>query len=475
MTAPARGGADGSGDRPLWGRTAAEIAELVRARRVTAEQVLVEHLGRIDEREPALNAFAVIGRVAALEEARSRDRRDDLDRLPLAGVPVAVKDDVDVAGLPTRKGSLATAPLAVEADDTMVARLRRAGAVVVGKTNAAELAAWPFTETLAFGVTRNPWRLDRTPGGSSGGSAAAVAGGMVPIAVGSDSLGSIRIPAACCGLVGIKPGTGLVPRPRGAGHAWFGMTEHGPLATCVEDVALTLSVMAGDGVGSAVQPPTAPLRVATSTRPPLPGIPVARADGDAVATLAGVLEAAGHTVTEADPPYPSDLVLTVTRRWDGAIAADATGLDRRLLSTRIRRKARAGRLVQRMSPSTTAEADEFRELMDAWFRGHDVLLTPVLARAQLRVGALHRRGWLASNLVSARFAPFPAPWNLSGYPAVAVPAGATRGGLPVGVQLVAPRGREDVLLGLASQLELLRPWPRLAPDTASVNPGGSVR
>lgn len=450
-------------DRPLWGRTAAEIAELVRSRRVTAEEVLVAHLGRIDEREPALNAFAALARRGAADEARALDRRDDLDGLPLAGVPVAVKDDVDVAGLPTRRGSLATSPGAVEADDTMVARLRGAGAVVVGKTNLPELGAWPFTETLAFGATRNPWRLDRTPGGSSGGSAAAVAGGLVPIAVGGDSLGSIRIPAACCGLVGIKPGTGLVPRPRGAGHSWFGMGEHGPLTTSVEDLALALSVMADGGVASTVEPLPAPLHVVTSTRPPLPGIPVGRAADEAVATVAGVLEAAGHAVTEADPPYPADLAVIMARRWDGAIAADAAGLDRRLLSARTRRKARAGRLTQRVSPSTTAEADAFREAMDAWFLGHDVLITPVLARAQLRVGALHRRGWLASNLVSARFAPFPMPWNLSGYPAVAVPAGSTRGGLPVGVQLVAPCGREDVLLGAAAHVELLRPWPRLAP------------
>jgi amidase len=171
---------------------------------------------------------------------------------------------------------------------------------------------------------------------------------------------------------------------------------------------------------------------------------------------------AGHDVVEADPPYPADLAATLTARWVGAVPADAEGLDRRLLSPRIRGMARAGRLAQRVRPSTAAEAEAVREVMDAWFLDHDLLVTPVLARPQLRVGALHRRGWLLTVLVSARYAPFTGAWNLVGYPALAVPAGTTRGGLPLGVQLVAPRGREDVLLGVAAQLEQRRPWPRLA-------------
>src|SRR5699024_10562525 len=210
-------------------------------------------------------------------------QRSDLAELPLAGVPVAIKDVLAVEGESVRFGSAATPQAPSTADDELVARLRRAGAVVVGITAVPELCIFPTTDST-FGITRNPWDRSRTPGGSSGGSGAAVASGMVPIAHGTDGLGSIRIPSANCGLVGIKPGRALLPAEDGAA-SWFGMSESGPLATTVADAALMLSVLADDP--ALADPAPAPgLRIGVSADTPSP---VTRLDG----ALAAALEQVG--------------------------------------------------------------------------------------------------------------------------------------------------------------------------------------
>ena len=202
--------------------------------------VLEAHLDRIEALDPTMKAFQVVRRDEALAEAAVLADRQDLDALPLAAVPVGVKDNVDVAGTPTRQGSAGTSSAPAERDDELVSRLRSAGCVVIGKTQMPELAIWPFTEPTAFPVTRNPWDLDRTPGGSTGGGAAAVAAGMTALALGSDGGGSLRVPAACCGIVGLKPGAGVVPLAGGAAAHWYGMTAFGPLARTVSDTAIAL-------------------------------------------------------------------------------------------------------------------------------------------------------------------------------------------------------------------------------------------
>ncbi|MBO0868992.1 MAG: amidase, partial [Micromonosporaceae bacterium] len=214
------------------GATAKQIARAVRRGDTSATQVLADHLDAIRRDESAVNAFRVL-RAEAVAEAEAVDEQEDLANLPLAGVPVAVKENTPVAGLPTWHGSAAAAGPVAETDHEVVRRLRGAGAVVVATSRMPELGLWGFTDDETA-ITRNPWRLDRTPGGSSGGAAAAVAAGLVPIAHGNDGLGSVRNPAACCGLVGIKPGHGVVPAQLPV-EDWFGLVEHGILATTVAD------------------------------------------------------------------------------------------------------------------------------------------------------------------------------------------------------------------------------------------------
>ena len=229
------------GDRP-WRTPRCGVAAQVRSGALTARQAVERALQAIEDRDGPLQAFQEVRAFASLREADQVDARADLGTLALAGVPIAIKDNVSVAGEPKREGSLGSDPAPQTEDHPVVRRLRDAGAVVVGLTRVPELCIYGTTDS-EFGVTANPWDRSRTPGGSSGGAAAAVAAGMVPVAHGNDGLGSIRIPAACCGLVGIKPGLGLVPS-RLSGSSWFDMAENGALATTVADAALVLSTMA---------------------------------------------------------------------------------------------------------------------------------------------------------------------------------------------------------------------------------------
>src|SRR6266540_7380159 len=261
----------GTATEPIVGRTAVELAAAVRDGTVTPLDVVEAHLERIAALDSRIHAFQVVRPDAVREEARALATHPDLAELPMAGVPVAIKDNVDLAGYPTRDGSLASSEEPVADDDEQVRRLRRAGAVPIGKTTLPELGLWPFTETAAFGATRNPWGLDYTPSGSSGGSAAAVAAAMVPIALGNDGGGSIRMPASTCGLVGIKPGLGVVPARE---LNWFGMSEGGPLATTVADLALMLDLLAGASAYGGAGPPARSLRIAAASQPPAVGVKV---------------------------------------------------------------------------------------------------------------------------------------------------------------------------------------------------------
>ncbi|TBL35232.1 amidase, partial [Verrucosispora sp. SN26_14.1] len=254
---------------PTWvGATAKQIARGVRRGDVSATQVLADHLDHVAKADVDLAAFRTVRGGEAVAEAEKVDEQEDLGNLPLAGVPVAVKENTPVAGVPTWNGSAAARTPVAEADHEVVRRLRGAGAVILGVTRMPELGLWGVTDD-GTAVTRNPWDLGRTPGGSSGGAAAAVAAGLVPIAHGNDGLGSIRIPAACCGLVGLKPGRGVVPCQLGA-EDWFGLTEHGMLATTVADAAVGFQVLAGRAQEKLVPPQR--LRVGVSLRSPVRGV-----------------------------------------------------------------------------------------------------------------------------------------------------------------------------------------------------------
>jgi amidase len=445
------------------GQTAVGIAAAVRSGQVSPVEVLEQHLERIAALDGRLGAFRVLRTEQVRAEARALEDRGELDGLPLAGVPVAVKDNVDLAGAPTRNGSAATSDEPAAADAELVRRLREAGALLVGKTSVPELCLWPFTESEAFGISRNPWSLEHTPGGSSGGSAAAVASAMVPIALAADGGGSIRMPASNCGLVGIKPGPGVVPFPANGVSTWSGMSEFGPLATTVADLGLGLEVLAGGGGYRAVAPPERPLRVGVSVKPGAVGVKVDPEVVAAVEKTAEALAEAGHQVETADPPWHNGDAAPFLRRVFYGCAEDTDRLRWEALEPRTRAEARMGRTRRRARPAPSGPPERVAARYRAWFEDHDLLLSPTLAAPPLRVGAYQGKGLARTVLGLTGYMPFCPPLNLVGFPAMSVPAGTSAEGLPLGAQLAAVPGGEALLLSVARQLETLRPWPRHAP------------
>ncbi|SDJ47028.1 amidase [Streptomyces indicus] len=439
------------------GRTATEIAEAVRAGKVTPREVVAEHLARIELLDARVGAFRHVRAREALAEAEALAARSDLAGLPLAGVPVAVKDNLPVRGESTRNGSAATPDTPAAEDHPTVARLRAAGAVVVGLTNVPELCVFGTTDGV-HGTARNPWDTSRTAGGSSGGSAAAVAAGMVPLALGNDGMGSLRIPAANCGVVGFKPGEGVVPRDLGGG--WFGLSENGPLATTVADTRLLLAVLSG----TEPQTPSAQaeLSIAVSVRSPLAGVPVLRAWRTAAQEAGKALAGAGHRVEAADPPYPLWLGTSALAHWTAGTHVDARDLDRTRLTARTRRHAAlGGRFLARVERGEGRA--RLRTRLEPFFAQHDLLLTPALARRGPAAAPWHERGWLRNLTANTRYSPFTPAWNLTGWPALSVPFGVLATGAPCAVQLVGAPGREEQLLAAAAALEAARPWRRHAP------------
>ncbi|MET7394141.1 amidase family protein [Dactylosporangium sp. NPDC005572] len=447
-----------------WAGVAAkEIAHAVRRGDTTAAEVVADHLDSIHAGDRMLNAFREVRAEAAIAEARAVDDRPDLGKLALAGVPVAVKENTPVAGLPTWNGSAEARAAVADRDHDVVRRLRGAGAVVVGVTRMPELGLWPITDD-ATATTYNPWRTDRSAGGSSGGAAAAVAAGLVPIAHGNDGLGSIRIPAACCGIVGIKPGRGVLPAGIGA-NDWFGLAEHGILATTVADVTLGLGVLAGC-VPQELESP-ARLRIAVSVRSPALGVRPDRAARRGLDDAARLLSSAGHETVPLDPHYPLSQSVRGLATWFAAAYndADAAGLELDELQPRTRRHVMLGANAIRLGLVRGADRAEWRERYRTWFIDNhiDVLVTPALATAPPPARTWSNRSWSANVLASIRYAPYAAPWNVAGFPAVVVPAGVRADRLPAAVQLVGPPGTELMLLGLAGQMEQLAPWRRHAP------------
>jgi amidase len=443
------------------GATAKQIARAVRRGDVTATQVVADHLEQIAISDPSLHAFRTVRAAQAIVEAEKVDEQEDLANLPLAGVPVAVKENTAVAGLPVWHGSAAARRSVAEKDHEVVRRLRGAGAVVVGVTRMPEMGLWAVTDD-AEAATRNPWNLDRTPGGSSGGSAAAVAAGLVPIAQGNDGLGSLRIPAACCGLVGLKPGYGVVPADLGIDN-WFGLVENGVLATTVADAALGFSVLAGRRPATLVEPGR--LRVGVSLRSPASGLRPDQPNRSAVATAARLLVNVGHDTITADPAYPPRLQLLASAMWVAAAyrEAEAANYDLAALQPRTRRHVRLGEVAWRRGWVHENQRDSWRERSVRFFATHriDVLLTPALATAPPPAEGHAGAPWRRNIMTNVRYAPYAAPWNLAGLPALVVPVGTRPDGLPLAVQLVGPPDSELLLLAVAGQLERANPWHRL--------------
>ena len=408
------------------------------------------------------------GAVSATELTEAVLRRIDAgERTPLLGVPIAVKDDQDVAGDITGRGGRPQFPPA-ERDAAHVARLRSAGAVIVGHTQVPDRCLWPFTETLTHGATRNPWHLDHTPGGSSGGTAAAIAAGIVGVATGSDGGGSVRIPAGACGVFGLKTTRGLIDT--GDEEGWHGLSGVGPLGRRVADAAAMLDVVAdvraalGEGkivsYREAAETDPRPLRIALAWRTPLGKPIIERERKQAVLDTADRLGALGHRVVVADPPLgfqPSPQFLV---RYLRGVADDAATVPHpEWLEPRTRRIAWVGRRISdSLLARTRAAESELDSRMQAFFADFDVLLQPGWTGRQPRIGRYHGSG-AATTLagVSVGIPYFPT-WNVLGYPAAAVPVGRDSAGLPMGVQLIGPAHSERLLLSLAGQYERAHPW-----------------
>jgi Asp-tRNA(Asn)/Glu-tRNA(Gln) amidotransferase A subunit family amidase len=453
-------------------RSAASLAAAIARREVSPVEVVEATLARIARLQPALNAFVTVTAEEALAAARRAEERvmrgDPLG--PLHGVPVSAKDTLWTAGVRTTMGSAIHADFVPPADAAVVARLRAAGAILVGKTTTPEYAHKGVTDSPLLGVTRNPWSPAHTCGGSSGGAAVAAATGMGPLALGTDEGGSIRIPASFCGVVGLKPTFGVVPR-HPVGVAEF-LTHLGPLVRTVEDAALFLTVVAGpdarDGGSLAAPPadyradltrPPAPLRVAWSPR-----LGYATVDAEVLRVTAAAvrtLERLGWPVEEADPGFEDPAAIADAFRHPGLAAA----LAEHLPAWRERMDPSLVALVEaglRLTALDVARAQAARHALwdrvHAFFQRYDLLATPAVAVPPLLAGTpppreiegrpVPRRGWIA----------FTYPFNLTGQPAVSLPAGVTAEGLPVGFQLVGRRCEDALLLRAAAAYEAARPW-----------------
>jgi amidase len=445
---------------------------------VTSDELVRRSLHAIDLSQPTLNAFRVVLTESALADAAEADRRRAAgDEAPLLGVPIAVKDDTDIAGVATFFGTAGFVRPAT-ADAEVVRRLKAAGAVIVGKTNTCELGQWPFTSGPGFGHTRNPWSRKHTPGGSSGGSAAAVAAGLVTAAIGSDGAGSVRIPAAWTHLVGIKPQRGRIstwPLP----EAFNGITVNGVLARTVEDAALVLDAVSGNAEGDLHKPPpvrvsdhvgTAPgeLRIAMSTRFPFTGFraklhPEIRA---AVQSVADQLQLLGHSVVAANPDYGLRLSWNFLSRSTSGLLdwaqrlGDGVEWDQRTLAN-----MRMGRLLSQsvLRAARAHEAADQRRV-GSIFRFVDVVLAPTTAQPPPPVHTFDGLSGLQTDRVMIAACPVTWPWNLLGWPSINIPAGFTSEGLPIGVQLMGPANSEPLLVSLAAELEAVGGWAAKQPE-----------
>jgi amidase len=447
----------------------------------------MESLRRIDELEPAINAFTHVAYDSALAAA---DAVDPGDSRPFAGVPIAIKDNRPVEGMPITLCSDLFGDYVPDHDAFLVRRLRDAGFVIVGKTALPEMGILPTTESRRFGATRNPWALDRTPGGSSGGSAASVASGMVPIAHGNDGGGSTRIPAACCGLVGLKASRGRVSVGPDGGHSFLAID--GVLTRTVADTADVLDILAGYEPGDATWAPPPPasyramaerdpqrMRIGLALNPPLADATVDPVCENAARDGAALLESLGHTIEEVAPPWHSPDPLSDFTRAFGPMVSMTTMIggmiagrepaegDVEPLTWLLWERARSQDTINFLSAQARLESMARRVVVA--LEPYDAVVTPALARRPVEIGEIHGRGpdpW-DNYRRGGYFTPFTAIANISGQPAISLPLYHGDDGLPTAIQLIGRPTGEDALLRLAAELEAALPWvQRRAPEPA---------
>jgi amidase len=477
-------------DEDLMFRSAIELAGMVRLGEVSASELVQVSLQRIEELNPALNAFVEVdeaGALAAASEIGAGDER------PFAGVPVAIKNNRPVEGLRLTYGCSLMSEHVAAYDHNVTRRLRDAGFVIVGTTTLPEYGILPTTEARLFGPTRNPWDLARTPGGSSGGAAAAVAAGIVPVAHGNDGGGSVRIPAACCGLVGLKPARGRISLAPELGASDLGID--GMLTRTVADTAAILDVLEGYEPGDATwaTPPQEPfalsaetdpgrLRIAVTTSPPQPDASVDPLCAGAVADAVELLRSLGHEVQEVEPPWHDETVselfgvvfssqIALSIAYSGRVAGRApTSEDMEPMSWAI--YSMVGKLGAIEAIAAATRLQQFARRLVAFLQPYDALLTPALAERPLPLGTLdtHVEDPMSTFTRSGLFTPFTPIFNATGQPAISLPLYDGADGLPLAVQLVGRPAGESQLLALATQLEAAQAWserrPPLVADVA---------
>ncbi|MBW4486282.1 MAG: amidase [Trichocoleus desertorum ATA4-8-CV12] len=462
-----------------------EQAQLIRAKTVSPLDLVELYLERIQQLDAQLGSYFTVMAEQAIADAKAKTETlaqnhsvDDLP--PFFGVPISIKDLNAVMGVRCTFGTPVMKDNIANYEDGVVTRIKQAGFVILGKTATSELGSFPYTEPSGFPPARNPWNLDYTPGGSSGGAAAAVAAGLCAIAQGSDGGGSIRGPAACCGLVGIKPSRGRITQAP-VGDRLSGIATNGPLARTVADAAALLDVMSGYTTGdpywlsdpnpsffkvaeqakATAEQPVPPLRIAFSTAVQ----PIGEADPvcqQAVLDTVKLLESMGHQV-EPDCPDFTDLVEPFTVVWRSGVAA--SGIPGEYLQPMNRwmleQSGSCGEYLQAVGMMQTIA----RRIV-AFFNTYDALVLPVFLHSTIRVGEWADLDPATTfQKITNWVAPCP-PFNASGQPAIAIPAGFDPRGLPVGVQIVGRPAAESTLIALASQIEALQPWSDRRPPFA---------
>jgi amidase len=458
--------------------TALEQGAAVRAREVSSAELVDHYLARVEHLSDQVGAFVTVADEQARERAARADKRiasGDEALPPLFGVPTAVKDLNQTAGLRTTFGSAALADFVPDVSDEVVLRIEEAGMVSLGKTSTPEFGSPCYTEPDVAPASRTPYDLERMAGGSSGGSAAAVAAGLVPVAQGSDGGGSIRIPASCCGLFGLKPTRGRISAGPVYGDP-VGLGTSGPLARTVRDAAALLDVMAGPAVGDPFWAPPLPegqtfldacgrdpgrLRIARFSTPVIASAEVhpecLRAYDDATRLLADL----GHDVEEIDVPLPPEAVPTFETCWSVLTTLSPVPEGAEHLLRPLTRWLR-GRGREVSAPEFGLAVGELRRVAAGTLRTlapYDAVLTPTLAQPPLRVGEIRDDADPARDFENQKaFTPYTSAWNLTGMPAASLPLHMTPEGLPVGVMLAARPAEEQLLLSLCAQVEEAAPW-----------------
>jgi amidase len=458
--------------------TALEQGAAVRAGEVSSAELVEHYLERVDRLSDEVGAFVTVTGELARRQAKLADASVGDAGSPLYGVPTAIKDLNMTAGVVTQFGSAAMAGYVPEVSDDVVLRMEAAGLVSLGKTNTPEFGSPCYTEPEVAPPARTPWDLSRMAGGSSGGAAAAVAAGLVPVAQASDGGGSIRIPASCCGLFGLKPTRGRVSGGPMYGDP-VGLSTSGPLARTVRDAAALLDAMSGPAVGDpswlpapsrtfldACDDDPGRLRIARFATPLIADAPVHPSCVEAYDDASRLLVSLGHDVEEVDVPIPPDAVSTFETCWAvlTALSVVPPGTESRLrpLTRWLRERGNAV-----SGPEFGLAVGELRRIAARAVQQlapYDAVLTPTLAQPPLRVGEIRDDTDPARDFDNQKaFTPWTSAWNLTGMPAVSLPLHATDEGLPVGVMLAARPAEEHLLLALSAQIEAAAPWQARTP------------